>query len=1215
MMKYIRAVLVLTILTILSACGGGGGSPGNTSGAVLFTTAAEKITIAPGEVQTYSIGGGIPAYIATSSSSAATVSVNGKILTITGAGAGSATVTVNDAAGAKVIIQVTLGTGVDFFTNAPEKITVAVGSNSTTYAMGGGSRIYSVVSSNTAVVTVTQNGSQFFITGIAPGTATISMADSLGGLKKSEITVGSGIELYTTAPASVVVKIGASSAVYSIGGGSQVYSISSSDQSVATVGISNKNEFIISGRSGGKALITVKDTFGREVKIEAVVGSNDRLFSTAASDINVALNGSSSYKVGGGTTIYSAASSNTSVASVIMVGNDLTITGVGTGKAQVVVTDSSANSLTINVTVGTGVPTALFTTAGGDLVVAPGTAPNFGIGGGRAPYSVSSSNAAVLTASVSGSTLTINGVAVGTARVILSDSLGATVTINVNVGSGVVVPLFSTAPSAVTVATGITANYTVGGGTAPYSVTSSNAGAVQVTNSGSNFSIKGISIGSASVVVQDAVGVQITVNVTVSGGVTSPLYTTAPANITIGVGAPIPYTLGGGTAPYTVTSSNAGVASVTFGANSFTVTGMATGSGVLVIRDSLGATLNVNVTVGTGSGVPLFTTAPSSVTTTPGTVTTFTAGGGTAPYTVTSSDNAVLTVTPNSTFTSSFTITGVAAGSATVAVRDSVGALVSLSATVTGPSAVPLFTSAPSSVAIGVGGAGANYTIGGGTAPYTVTSSNTSVVSASLNASGFNATGNAVGVATISVRDAKGAVVIVSVSVGIATPLYTTAPSSLTLGTGAGASYVAGGGTGPYTVTSSDTSVVTATPSGTFASNFSITSVAPGIATVTVRDSLGVSVVVNVNVSGAAAIPLYTTAPANISIGTGGSGVTYSIGGGTGPYVVTSSNVLVASIVPGLTTFTVTGNLVGTATISIRDARGATVSINVNVGTAVPLFTTAPTSITIGTGVTATYVAGGGSGPYTITSSDTKVAIVPSGSFASSFTITGGTTGSATVVVRDSLGTPVSIAINVSPTAIVPIDILPGDSTGSVGDVLSYTISGGTAPYTVANNNPSIATVGPTTVAASGGTFTATLLNVGSTIVSITDAQGQVKKVTISANAASSSLRISPSTLEIGEDNSAAFSLQIKGGTGPYRVFTSDLVKSDVTISGALITVSVGSQGNRCIHPVDLSGVYQRGSTYTVTVTALDSVGSSATGTMVIRDNSKGAGATDSCGN
>lgn len=707
MANIIRAILTTSLVVILSACGGGGGSAGNTTGTALFTTAAEKITIAPGEIQTYNIGGGVPGYVATSSSGAASVLVNGNKLTITGSGSGSATITVNDASGAKVKIEATVGTGVDLYTTAPAELTIGVGVNSSTYAVGGGSRIYSVASSNRQVVTVTQNDSQFYITGISSGKASILVTDTLGGNKKVDVIVGSGIDLYTTAPSAVTVAVGGSSAVYSIGGGSQVYSVSSDNSNVATVGQSG-NSFVITGRTGGKAVVVVKDTGGKEIKIDVVVGTSNAIFSTAASTISLAVNTTNTYKVGGGTTIYSVGSSNTSVATAVISGNDLIITGVANGSATVIVRDNTTGLLSIDVTVGTATAIPLFTSAPSDIVVQPGTTPIYSVSGGKAPYLASSSNNSVMTATISGSSLSLSGLIVGSAKILVTDSLGATVTINAVVGTGAVLPLFTTAPSSVTLAIGDTASYTISGGSSPYVVSSGN----------------------------------------------------------------------------------------------------------------------------------------------------------------------------------------------------------------------------------------------------------------------------------------------------------------------------------------------------------------PNVA----------------------------------------------------------STVLV-----GTTGFSITGEKVGNAAILVTDSKGATVTVN--------------SSITA--------------------------------------------------------------------TASTPIDVLPGDATGAVGEVLTFKLSGGSPSFSITNNNSSIATVTPTSVNA-GGTFTATLLNVGSTEVTVVDAQGQFKKIKITANAASSLLRLSPSVLNIGEDSTNTISLSIYGGTAPYRAFTSDLVMSSVSITGTTFDIALGTQGNRCVRPVDSSGTFQIGGTYTVTLTVIDSLGASATSSMIIKDNSKG---------
>lgn len=556
MTKLIRAFFAMIMLTLLSACGGGGGSAGNTSGVALYTSASDKITISPGEIQNYKIAGGIPNYVATSSSSAVTVQVVGSALRITGGNGGSATIVITDASGAKVLI---------------------------------------------------------------------------------EATVGAGIDLYTTAPSVVSVGVGGTSAVYSIGGGSQVYTVTTSDKRIASVGQTTSGEFVISGQSGGKAVVTVKDTLGSEVKIDVVVGTVDALFSTAADEVTVSVGGTNSYKVGGGTTIYFADSSDIGVARAVINGSDLVITGVSTGKATVVVRDSTTGSLTIKVTVGSGVPTPLFTTASSSIVVAPSTSPSFTIGGGRAPYRVSSSNSSVLTAFVSGTTLSLTGVARGAAKVVVTDSAGATVSIDVTVGTGSVVPLFTTAPSSVTIVVPSSATYSIGGGTAPYTVTSSNIAVASVTSSESGFVVKGEATGASQVVVRDALGASVTVSVTVTAAVTVPV-AVLPGDSTGAVGDTLTFNISGGTSPYTVSNNNPSIATVAQTGNSFTAKLLNVGSTKVTVFDSLNKSVEVTVTA---------SAATSQLRISPATITvgedftndiSLTIFGGTGPYRAFTSD-------------------------------------------------------------------------------------------------------------------------------------------------------------------------------------------------------------------------------------------------------------------------------------------------------------------------------------------------------------------------------------------------------------------------------------------------------------------------------------------------------------------------------------------------------------------------------------------------
>ena len=83
------------------------------------------------------------------------------------------------------------------------------------------------------------------------------------------------------------------------------------------------------------------------------------------------------------------------------------------------------------------------------------------------------------------------------------------------------------------------------------------------------------------------------------------------------------------------------------------------------------------------------------------------------------------------------------------------------------------------------------------------------------------------------------------------------------------------------------------------------------------------------------------------------------------------------------------------------------------------------------------------------------------------------------------------------------------------------------------------------------------------------------------------------------------------GGTAPYRVLTSDLRLSSVTVNGSIMSVGLGQNGNRCIASTDEQGVYIPSGTYDVTVTAIDSLGASATAIMTLKDN--GLGLNQAC--
>lgn len=641
-------------------------------------------------------------------------------------------------------------------------------------------------------------------------------------------------------------------------------------------------------------------------------------------------------------------------------------------------------------------------------------------------------------------------------------------------------------------------------------------------------------------------------------GTATALFTSAPANFTVPVGSTTQeYTISGGSPAYSVTSSNAAVASVGVNASKFVVNGAAGGKASLIIKDALGASVAVDVTV--GSATPLYTTAPSQISLAVGATQSYAIGGGAAPYTASSSNSGLASVAVTG---SMLNVTGVASGTTNVVVRDATGALVTIAVTVGSSTAgTALFTSAASDIVVGTGTT-PNFTIGGGTGPYTASSSNVAISRAVIfGSTTLSITGVAAGAAKVVVLDAVGAKVEINVLVGTGSlvALYTTAPTPVTISSAVLQSYSIGGGVGPYVSSSSNVGVATAAVSG---STLTVVGVASGAAQVAIFDSTGKSVLISVVVPTGGL--LYTSAPSAVVIATGVS-ASYVIGGGVASYTATSSNAAIASASVVGTSMTITGVGAGTAKVSVRDAVGGLVTINVTVGSSIPLFSSAPAALTIAPARTQLYTVGGGEGPYLATSSNEAFATASVS--GTTLSISGVAAGASSVVVTDALGATVTIAVTVTPAASIPLAVTPLAATASVGDTLTFTItggdptvSGGIASYTVTINNPSIATV-----AVTGSTFTAKLLNAGATTIAIIDSKGQTQTVILTVNQLQPLLRLSPLLVAISEFSTAAINLDAYGGVGPYTAYTSDLRLSSVSVAGSRITVGLGSQLNRCI--------------------------------------------------
>ena len=314
----------------------------------------------------------------------------------------------------------------------------------------------SATTSDASVATVSVTGSRMEMTGVSPGTVTVTVtARDPGGLTASytiSVTVNGPPVLTDSIPNHVLAE-GASATVdlddHFTDPDDDVasYEAESSDASVASVSVAGSTA-TITGVSAGTATVTftVRDEYGQEANQEVGVTVEDTNQAPRATDaipaqelmpegeVTVDLSGHFTDPDDDALT-YEGETSDAAVATVAIDGNNATITGVAAGTATITFTASDPDGLSADqvamVTVNTppmpvGTIDSLAVRLDADIsLVVSGYFSD--ADGDELTYEAESSNDDVATASLADSTLTISGEAVGTATITITatDPVGA----------------------------------------------------------------------------------------------------------------------------------------------------------------------------------------------------------------------------------------------------------------------------------------------------------------------------------------------------------------------------------------------------------------------------------------------------------------------------------------------------------------------------------------------------------------------------------------------------------------------------------------------------------------------------------------------------------------------------------------------------------------------------------------------------------------------
>ncbi len=299
-------------------------------------------------------------------------------------------------------------------------------------SVSGGTGIYAVTNNtNPTAVQATISGSSISLyAGSITGTATITVCStnmsSCGTINAYSINNSnySTLIFSQTNPTLSVNQV----SVITITGGIAPYSISSnSNSSVVQTSISG-NALTLTGMASGSSIISVCSSTGACNSITVNVNTYSGTITFSQTSANISINQVSNISIYGSGNYYVSSNGNPSVASAIINGSTISITGLSSGTDNIGVCSSGSQCGTLYVTVGNSTTnnnsnSSLTLTQ----VLSSGQGINLMLSGGNAPYYVSSnsSNSVVSTTINSGNILTLMGTSAGSSSVIVCSSGGS----------------------------------------------------------------------------------------------------------------------------------------------------------------------------------------------------------------------------------------------------------------------------------------------------------------------------------------------------------------------------------------------------------------------------------------------------------------------------------------------------------------------------------------------------------------------------------------------------------------------------------------------------------------------------------------------------------------------------------------------------------------------------------------------------------------------
>jgi large repetitive protein len=990
---------------------------------------------------------------------------------------GTYTITVRDANGCTFAKQVAVA-------NIAGPTDFAVTLKATTCGAANGEITVTGVTGNTTSYTYSKDGVNFqasaTFTGLAVGEHTITVKDANGCTFAKSFTLtniaGPTAVAASSTPASCADNDGSITAGAVSGGTSPyTYSINGTSFQAGTT---------FTGLASGNYTLTARDANGCTVTRAVTINKN--IPTNFATTTTASTCGSNNGTVTVGT-VTGGFSPYTYSKDGVNFQTSATLTGFVAGTHSITVKDAKGCTITRQI--------AVSDVAGPSDLTASATSSTCGNPNGQLTVTNVSGGVEPYTYSINGSAFqasaTFTGLAEGTHRISVRDANGCIFAKDVAV-SNIAGPNFSATAQASTcgASNGRISVSEVNGGTTPYTY-SINGGAFQ-----SSTSFTGLAAGTYTIAVKDGNGCTATREVEVTDVAGPNRLTLANTSTTCGSanGTVTVSSVAGGTAPYQYSINGGSFQTGTSFAS------LAAGTHRITVRDANGCTFSKEVTVEDIAG-PTDLTATSKATTcgaANGEITVTGVTGGTTSYTY-SKDGV--------NFQSGTTLTGFAAGTHNITVRDANGCTFTKSVTVTnigGPTAVAA-SSTLASCADNDGSITAGA-VSGGAAPYTY----------SINGTTFQAgttfTGLASGNYTLTARDANGCTVTRAVTVGENVPTNfasSTVPSTCGRSDGSITVGTITGGTAPYTYRVN---------SGSFQSGTTFSGLAAGTHRITVRDAKGCEFTKSVTLENVEGPQFSATTTASTCSANNGRITVGAVTGGVSPYTYSINGTNFQ------TTTQFTNLLAGEYSVSVKDANGCigTVTVEIQDIAGPSDFTLTTTSSTCGNSNASISISNvvGGTAPYTYSKDGST--------FQASANFGALAAGEYAITVKDANGCLIVKKIEVADIP-GPSELTLASTTSTCGAangvVTVNGVTGGTAPYTYSING---------TTFQAGTRFESMLA--GNYTVTVKDANGCTlsRAITVTDVAGPSNLIATAKASTCGASNGELTITGTTGGTAPY---------------------------------------------------------------------------------